>query len=177
MRDAYDRDLANLGYVANLTQAFSLRPEVFVAWKTLIASIRDDMDLRRFELATVAAAAALRCRYCVAAHTAVLETKFYSREQLETIAADFRAAGLDPVDVAIMAFAEKVALHAYRMTPGDIDELRASGLSDRDIFNVALTAAARSFFSKTLDAAGAHPDDAYASTAPLLDLFPTPQGS
>jgi hypothetical protein len=41
----------------------------------------------------------------------------------------------------------------------------------------ALTAAARSFFSKTLDAAGAQPDDAYASTAPLLDLFPTPQGS
>jgi hypothetical protein len=55
--------------------------------------------------------------------------------------------------------------------------VRACGLSDREIFNVALTAAARSFFSKTLDAAGAQPDDAYASTAPLLDLFPEPQGA
>ena len=28
-----------------------------------------------------------------------------------------------------------------------------------------------------IDAAGAQPDDAYASTAPLFDLFPEPQGA
>jgi uncharacterized peroxidase-related enzyme len=177
VREAYDRDLADHGYVCNYTLAFSLRPEVLTIWGTLIRTIRGDMDLRRYELATVAAAAALRSRYCVAAHTAVLESKFYSREQIEQIARDFRAAGLDPADVAVMSFAEKVALHAHRITQEDIDGLRACGLSDREIFNVALTAAARSFFSKTLDAAGAQPDDAYASTVPLLDLFPAPQGS
>lgn len=33
----------------------------------------------------------------------------------------------------------------------------------------------RDLFSKTLDAAGAQPDEAYASTEMLLDLFPAPQ--
>jgi hypothetical protein len=31
---------------------------------------------------------------------------------------------LEPVDVAIMAFAEKVALHAYKVTPEDVEGLR-----------------------------------------------------
>jgi AhpD family alkylhydroperoxidase len=67
------------------------------------------MDLRRYELAPLAASDALRCRYCLAAHAEVVESKFYDRPQLEAITRDYRSAGPDPVDVAIMAFAEKVA--------------------------------------------------------------------
>ena len=128
------------------------------------------MELRRYELATLAAAEALRCRYCVAAHGAVLESKFFERPQLEAIVRDFRTAGLDPIDVAIMAFAQKIALHAYEVTDADVDELRAHGLSDGEILDVAFAASARSFFSKTLDAMGCEPDEALAGTANLLDL-------
>jgi len=59
----YDRDRQNLGYVANYTQAFSLRPEVFSAWRALLGAIRGNMDLRRYELVTVIAASRLRCSY------------------------------------------------------------------------------------------------------------------
>jgi alkylhydroperoxidase family enzyme len=91
----------------------------------------------------------------------VLRSKFYSPEQVEAIVRDFRNAGLDPVDVAIMAFAEKVALHAYRVTAKDIESLRQHGLSEADILDVVLAAAARCFYSKSLDALGAEPDAAY----------------
>jgi alkylhydroperoxidase family enzyme len=70
--------------------------------------------------------------------------------------------------------AEKVALHAYKVTEADIEELRGLGLWDPEIFNVVLAAAARSFFSKTLDAMGCEPDEAIASTADLIDVFQLP---
>lgn len=170
VRALYDGDLAAKGYIPNYTRLFSLRPEAHRAWRQLVAAITAPMNLRRYELATLAAAEALRCRYCVAAHGAILESTFFDRDQLEAIIRDFRSAGLDSVDVAIMAFAEKIALHAYKVTPDDVDELRSHGLSDGDILDVALTAAARSFFSKTLDAMGCEPDEALVGTAHLIDL-------
>jgi uncharacterized peroxidase-related enzyme len=162
VQELYEEDVASLGYVANYSRLFSLRPEVYRAWKGLIGAVRGDMDLRRYELATIAAASALRCTYCVVAHGAVLASRFYTPEEVVTLAHDFRSAGLEPVDVAIMELAEKVALHAWKVTEEDVERLRAFGLSDPEIFDVVLTAAARSFFSKSLDSMGAEADEAYA---------------
>jgi uncharacterized peroxidase-related enzyme len=168
--DLYAKELAEKGHVLNMTQLFSLRPEVYAAWAALKDAIRDNMDLRRYELATLAAARALRCRYCVGAHAAILESTFYDRRQLEAIMRDFRDAGLSEADVAIMRLAEKVALHAYKVTEDDVAGLRAHGLDDAEIFDITLAAAARCFFSKVLDGMGATPDEEYAETARLLDL-------
>ena len=63
LREAYEIDLKTLGYVANYTKVFALRPKVRAAWGSLIAAIRSSMDQRRYELITVAAAARLRCSY------------------------------------------------------------------------------------------------------------------
>ena len=89
----------------------------------------------------------------------MLRSKFFSAEQVEAIVQDYRHAGLEPAEVAMMAYAEKIILNAYKVTPEDIDGLRAHGFSDTDILDIALTAAARSFLSKVLDAVGAEPDD------------------
>jgi uncharacterized peroxidase-related enzyme len=171
VKELYDQAQADEGYIPNQIRLFSLNPAARAAWRQMVAAIRDRMDLRRYELATLAAAGALRCRYCVSAHGAVLESEFYGRDQLEAITRDYRSADLEPRDVAIMAFAEKVALHAYKVTPEDIDGLRAHGLTDEEIFDVTLAASARAFYSKTLEAMGAEPDEALASTNGLLDLI------
>ncbi|MDX6752409.1 hypothetical protein SH611_21620 [Geminicoccaceae bacterium 1502E] len=60
-----------------------------------------------------------------------------------------------------MRFAGKVAGDATSISEDDIHELRRHGLDDAQIFDVAAAAAARSFFSKTLDALGAQPDRGY----------------
>lgn len=170
VRELYDEDLAEDGRVANQTELFSFRPDVYKAWGNLVATIRGNMDLRRYELATLAAARALRCRACVGAHAAVLESKFYDRAALEAMMRDYHDAGLASVDVAIMELAEKIALHAYRVTPEDVSNLRGLGLTDVEIFDVVLASAARCFMSKTLDAMGMEPEPQYAETALLLDL-------
>jgi uncharacterized peroxidase-related enzyme len=170
VREMYEQELAEDGRVAFMTELFSLRPDVYLAWGKLKETIRGNMDLRRYELTTLAAARALRCRACVGAHAAVLESKFYDRPALEAIMRDFHAAGLAPVDVAIMDLAEKVALHAYRVTPEDVSHLRGLGMTDVEIFDVVLAAAARCFFSKALDSMGAGPEPEFEEPAQLLDL-------
>ena len=61
-----------------------------------------------------------------------------------------------------MAFAEKVVADATSITEADVEELRAHGLSDGEIFDVVLAATIRCFFSKTLDALGVQPDAEFA---------------
>jgi uncharacterized peroxidase-related enzyme len=141
---------------ANYERAFSNRPEVYAAWVELNTSIKQGMDLRRYELVTLAAARRLRSSYCCLAHGKLLMEKF--GEPVRDIALDHRAAGLEALDVAVMDFAEKVVDDACAITEQDHDALRALGLTDKDILDVTLAATARCFFSKTLDAMCVRPD-------------------
>jgi uncharacterized peroxidase-related enzyme len=161
-RAMYEGGQARYGYVPNHTKLFSHRPGVWAGWEALLGSIRTNMDPRRYELVTLAAARALRCSYCALAHGLILRERFYSTEQLTDIAADHTSAGISPADAAMMSFAEKVARDADKITPADVETLRGHGLTDPEIFDVAAAAAARCFFSKMVDALGAEPDAAYA---------------
>ena len=159
--ELYAADRARQGYVANYTKVFALRPEVYRAWAGLNGAIKSGMDLRHYELATLAAARRLRSTYCALAHGTILRDKFFDAPTVQRIATDHRDAGLDATEVAIMDFADKVARDATAITAGDVDQLRAHGLSDVDVFQVALAAAARCFFSSVIDAVGAEPDSTY----------------
>ena len=75
---------------------------------------------------------------------------------------------LDPVDTAVVRLAEKVAGGAADLTEQDLAEVRALGLSDDEVLDVVLAAAARCFFSTALDATGTEPDAAYRSMDPEL---------
>jgi alkylhydroperoxidase family enzyme len=144
---------------ANYEHAFADRPEVFAAWVQLNGAVKAGMDLRRYELATLAAARRLRSSYCCLAHGTVLVERF--GEPVREIALDHRAAGLDQVDVAVMDLAERVVDDATAITDADLQRLRDLGLTDVEITDVVLAAAARCFFSKTLDALGVLPDARY----------------
>ncbi|ADH62928.1 uncharacterized peroxidase-related enzyme [Allomeiothermus silvanus DSM 9946] len=161
VRAMYERAQANLGYVPNYAKVFSLRPEVMGAWSGLLASIRGHMDLRRYELVTLATARALHSSYCMLAHGTILRRQFYGPEQLAAIAGGTADAGLEPAEAAMMAFAERVAKDASSITASDVEGLRAHGFTDAEIFDIAAAAAARCFFSKLLDALGAEPDSVY----------------
>jgi uncharacterized peroxidase-related enzyme len=161
-------DRAQAGYLPNYSRVWAHRPEAYAAWKQLAGAIKSSMDERRYELATLAAARRLRSSYCALAHGKVLADRFHDATDVAAFASDHRTAGLNEVDVAVMDFAEKVADDATAVTRADIDRLREVGLSDADAVDIALTAAARCFFSKTLDALGVEPDSAYRDLDPAL---------
>jgi uncharacterized peroxidase-related enzyme len=166
--EAIDLDRGPRGSIPNYTTVLARRPAAYLAWKRLSGAIREGMDLRRYELATLAAAKRLRSSYCMLAHGSVLRDRFYDQDEVRAIASDHRAAGLDPVDVAVMDLAEKVAGDATTVTQADVDRLRELGLSDEEIIDVVLAAALRCFFSKTLDALGVQADARFAELDPEL---------
>ena len=132
----------------------------------LLTAIKSRMDERRYELVTLAAARRLRSSYCALAHGKVLLERF--GEPVREIALDRHAAGLDEVDVAVMDFAERVVDDATAIDEADRQRLRDLGLTDAEIMDVALAAAVRCFFSKTLDAMGVLPDASFRELDPGL---------
>lgn len=145
--------------------AFVERPEVYAAWGQLAGAIKAGMDLHRYELATLAAARRLRSSYCRLAHGQVLAGL---GEPVLEIARDHRTAGLDEVDVAVMDLAERVVDDATSIDDSELQRLRDLGFSETEIMDVVLAAAARCFFSKTLDALGVLPDASYGELEPEL---------
>lgn len=164
LKELYDGDQKVFGYPANHTRSLSLRPEAVKAFRGLTQAIKANIDPRRFELATLAAAKALNSSYCMLSHSNFLKRMgAYDDEQLARIARDYRSAGLADDDVALMAFAEKLTHHADQINQEDIDNLRNQGFADEEIVDIALAAALRNFYSKLIDALGAEPDAAYAA--------------
>jgi uncharacterized peroxidase-related enzyme len=116
------------------------------------------MDLRRYELVTLAAAQAIGSRACRLAHGRNALTVIDEAE-LVRLARDFHDAGLSELEVAIMEFAQKASGDSASMTDADSARLRELGLSDEEIVDVALVAAARNFYSRALHALAVPVDD------------------
>jgi uncharacterized peroxidase-related enzyme len=173
LSEIYEGDRKSMGYVPNHARVFSLRPEVLEAWRTFQGSIRKNLRLKRYELVTLAAAMALKCRYCLLAHGTILIKNGISLDQLRLILKNFKDAGLETTEVAMMEFAQKIIRNANEITRADVDALRAHGLKDVEILDITLTATMRSFASKTFDALGAGPDAVYDELEhQLADLLP-----
>jgi uncharacterized peroxidase-related enzyme len=153
-----DEQVARWGYLPNYAAAFASRPEVARAWSALNVAVRDGMDRRRFEVATVAAAQALRSTYCTTAHATFLRDVCDDEATMLSLAADPEGGSLDATDQAVLAFARKVARAAATIDEQDVDALRSVGLTDNDIVDVVFAVAARCFFATVLDGVGVHAD-------------------
>ena len=158
----YSRQQSKYGYVPNYAKTFSHRPELMRLWADLLYGIRRNMDKRRFELATVAAAMAVRSTYCSLAHGQAL-TEFYSQDEARAIVSGSGDASLSDAERALMRFAGKIARDASDVTQDDVDALRAAGLSDTEIFDIAAAAAARTFFAQLCEGLGTIGDRDYSN--------------
>jgi len=168
VREMYEHARGRFGYVPNWAQAFSLRPGVMDGWVALLKSVQSNLPVRTYELATLAAARALRSSYCSLAHGGVLAKQVFDPATVTAIVSDTPESPLEPRERAMMAFVEKVAVNADRITPADVDGLRSHGYRDEEIFDIAATAAARCFFSKLLDSLGVQPDAIFNEMDPTL---------
>ena len=168
VREMYEQARSRFGYVPNWAKVFSLRPAVRDGWAALLRSIESNLPIRSYELATLAAARALRSSYCSLAHGSVLANKVFDPMAVTAIMTGQADGPLEPRECAMMAFAEKVALNAERIASTDIEILRSHGYTDEEIFDFAAAAAARCFFSKLLDALGVQADSKFNELDPAL---------
>lgn len=154
----YEQQRRAWGFLPNYAAAFSTRPDVAAAWNLLNTTVREGMDRRRFEIATIGAARALGSTYCTAAHSKFLRDACADETAMMAIAADPSGGTLGDEDRAVFVFAAKVALDASSIQQDDVDALRTHGLTDADVADVVFAAAARCFFARALDGLGAELD-------------------
>jgi uncharacterized peroxidase-related enzyme len=153
----YDDDIQSRGYVAKFTKELAVNPEAYAAFEALIGAITKNMDLRRYQLVTLAAAQALGSTHCRLAQ-GVKALRAIEEDELVLIAQDYRNAGLPPAEVAMMEYAEKLSTDAVAMTDADTLELRDHGFTDREILDITLAAGAQNYQSRVLQAIAAEVD-------------------
>jgi uncharacterized peroxidase-related enzyme len=158
----YDRQQKHYGYVPDYATVFSHRPAVMRRWAELLAEIKRPMDKRRFELATFAAAVTLRSSLCTLAHGKAL-LQFFPAEDVKAMARGEIPALLPAADAAVMRFACAVAHDASAVTADDVAELKSHGFTDAEVFDIAVTAAGRAFFTKVIESLGVATDSSLES--------------
>lgn len=167
VREMYARQQDKYGYVPNYAKVFCHRPEIMRLWADLLRGIQCNMDRRRFELVTVAAAMAVRSTYCSLAHGKAL-TQFYTADEVLEIVNGSDAGPLTDAEKVMMSFARKVARDAARVTVGEVELLKEHGFSDAEIFDISAAATARTFFAQLCEGLGAVADTSYQELdAPL----------
>jgi uncharacterized peroxidase-related enzyme len=149
--ELFEQDRAGLGYVPIHSRIMAINPEAVRAFESLVRAATAQMDLRRYELVTLAAAGALRSQACRLAH-GKKTLKCMDEDELIRVARDHRNAGLSEAEVAMMTYAEKLSTDSAAMTEADADALRKVGFSDREIVDITLAAAARNYYSRALQA-------------------------
>ena len=103
------------GFVPNYAKVFSHRPEVMARWGRLLAEIRRPVDDRRFELVTFAVAHQLNHSACSLAHGKKLAS-IMGKDDVVAIANGQSPDSLTAAEVAIMAFARRIARDASKIT-------------------------------------------------------------
>ena len=153
----YQRQQKHYGYVPDYATVFSSRPEVMERWAELLAAIKRPMDQRRFELATFAAAVALRSTLCAFAHGQAL-LEFFSADDVIAMARREAPPSLSEAEAALMRFAGAVAHDASAIAADDVGELKRHGFTDAEVFDIVVTAAGRAFFANVIEALGVDTD-------------------
>jgi uncharacterized peroxidase-related enzyme len=88
------------------------------------------------ELVVVATSGANHCTYCVVAHGAILRIRMKDPHIADRVAANPYAVELSPRERAIVDLALLIARSSESLTEADLDDARAAGLSDEEIWDV-----------------------------------------
>jgi uncharacterized peroxidase-related enzyme len=163
----YESDLTQLGFVMNASRTWAWRPEVCEAFSALRALLTTTSSLSQRELAVIvcATAASMGDSYCALAWG----KRLASASDPATAAAVLRGTEREPLetrDRALSVWARKVARNPNATTTEDVDELRAAGFSEQEIFEATAFVAFRLAFSTVNNALGARPDWQVAAAAP-----------
>ena len=162
----YDEDLADGGYVWNVSRLWAHQPDTLEGLFGLMSQAfkPSGLSFRQRGILVTAAASTLGDSYCSLAWGGKL-----GQASDATVAAGVlngSDAGLTDQEKAMAAWARKVASDPNSTTAADIQALRDAGLEDGQIFAITAFVALRLAFSTINDSLGAQPDAELAQSLP-----------
>ena len=165
-QELFDEDLADDGFVWNVTRLWARQPDTL---KQLFALMSDafrasGLSFRQRGILVTAAASALGDSYCSLAWGGKLAGA--SDAAVASGVLTGSDTGLTGQEKAIATWARKVARSPNATTPADIQALRETGLDDGQIFAITAYVALRLAFSTVNDALGCQPETQLAQSLP-----------
>lgn len=151
LAEIYAELIEKRGKVSNILKVHSLNPEAMSGHLDLYMTImfgKSGLSRAEREAIAVVVSANNDCDYCVSHHAEALRR--YIKDE-ETIAMLSSADGLETLEPRlsnIVRHAEKLTDVPGAMTESDLGELRAVGLSDRDILDLTLITAYFNFVNR-----------------------------
>jgi uncharacterized peroxidase-related enzyme len=165
----FDEDLADDGYVMNVTRLWAHQPDTMNRLFELMsqAFAPSDLNFRQRGILVVATVSTLGDSYCSLAWSGKLSRK--SGPEVAVDVLNGSDAGLTDQEKAMAEWARKVIKDPNATTPADVQALRDCGFDDRQIFAITAFVALRLAFSTINDALGAQPDaQLFQSLPPLV---------
>jgi uncharacterized peroxidase-related enzyme len=159
---------AKPGFVPNVYQAYSLRPQQlrgFIALYDAIMIETSGLTKAEREMIAVAVSAQNHCFYCLTSHGAVLRIRAKDEVLADTIAANYRAASLTPRQRAMLDLAVKITVDSAAVSDQDIADLRNHGFTDEDIMDIIQTAALFNYSNRVASALDLRPNREYHDMA------------
>lgn len=132
------------GFVPNVFRALARRPaelRAFLDYHDALMESSDGLSKAERELVVVATSAANNCTYCVVAHGAILRVRMKDPEIADLVATNPYGVDLDARQRAIVDLALLIATDSSALGEAELDDARAAGLTDDEIWDVgAITA-------------------------------------
>ena len=154
----YDEDVAESGYVWNVSRLWGYQPETVNRLFDLMSEAfrPSGLTFRQRGILVTAAASTLGDSYCSMAWGGKLAGA--TDADLAVGVLNGRDGELSEQEKAMAAWARKIVKDPNATTPADIKALRDAGLADEQIFAITAFVALRVAFSAINDALGAQPD-------------------
>jgi len=165
-QELYDEDLADSGYVWNVTRLWAHQPETVSRLFDLMGRAFEPSGLgfRQRGILVTATASALGDSYCSLAWGGKLSSKSDAALAAAVIRGDDE--GLSEQEAAMAVWARKIVQDPNATTSDDVQALRDTGMRDEQIFAITAFVALRLAFSTINDALGAQPDQQLVASLP-----------
>ncbi len=141
LQEMYADLVKQRGKVSNILKVHSLNPEAMGNHLDLYMTLmfgKSGLSRLEREAIAVVVSAANDCAYCVSHHAEVLRRYLDDEETLDLLMSADGLETLEPRLSNIVRHADKLTSAPSAMTESDLGELRAVGLSDRDILDLTL---------------------------------------
>lgn len=150
----FDEDIAQLGYVMNISRLWSYQPTTQTGLPNLLrqANAVEELSLRQRTILVCAYASVFGDRYCAL----VWGNMLAQESDVPTAAGVLRGVdhGLSSAERVMANWARKIARDPNSTTAADVEMLRAVGFTDSQIFAITTFVALRLVISTVNDALG-----------------------
>jgi uncharacterized peroxidase-related enzyme len=160
----FEKCVEKLGLLPNVLLAYAFDEKKLRAFTDMYNDLmlgESGLSKLEREMIAVAVSSVNRCYYCLTAHGAAVRQLSGDPALGEMLVMNYRAAELSPRHRAMLDFAVKLTRRPAEMEEADRAALREAGFDDRDIWDIASTAAFFNMSNRVAAAVDMRPNDEY----------------